>query len=116
MARDLFSSKKNKASRPKKASISPKINEEALKDISESDMAQAKSVIDSMSGKSEQEMQAELFKTVDQQMASGNLDMNALDNFAKQAAGMLSPDQVKKLNQLTGAIKRRANNSLGTTD
>lgn len=103
---DLFSRKKKKGgvNTGPASSVFEKVNVNP----DDVDMDQIHSVMDSMQGKSEDEMQDELFRVAEEQMAAGAFDPAALDGFIKQASPMLTPEQRSKMSALAGMLKSRA--------
>lgn len=103
---DLFSRKKRKGNM--NTGQAGNVFEKANVNPNDVDMDQINSVMSSMQGKSEDEMQDELFRVAEEQMAAGAFDPAALDGFIKQASPMLTPEQRSKMNALAGMLKNRA--------
>lgn len=60
---------------------------------------------DKYAGKSESELTREMLKMAAQGKATGALTPEAIDDFVRRASPMLTPEQRKRLLELTGMIR-----------
>ena len=102
MAKDLRGFKNGK-----KSGFSEKETDEIYQKADKDSVKNAENMYKKYSGKSQEELQSELFKLVSKNKQSGQLNEKQIENFTSQVSPLLDPNQKQKLNEIINMIKKQ---------